>query len=287
MNESASTGTPAAPAASLNAADLIRILWAGRWIIIISVAVLAVLAIIYSLSARPLYRADVVLAPASEEPMPSSLGALGGLASLAGINIGAAGNKSIEAIAILKSRDFARDFIESQKLTQLLLAERNSGGMLASFFPGSSNSDPRLAIEMFDRGVRRVSEDRKTGLVTLSIQWKDATVAAQWANAVVSRLNERVRRRALTDSERNVQYLQKELASTNIVSLQQAVGRLLEAEMQKIMMARGNEEFAFKVIDAATPPRRPVWPRPVLLTALAMLIGGIFSGVFVLLRGLP
>ena len=40
--------------------------------------------------------------------------------------------------------------------------------------------------------MRRVSEDRKTGLVTLSIQWKDSVVAANWANAVVMRLNEAI-----------------------------------------------------------------------------------------------
>jgi uncharacterized protein involved in exopolysaccharide biosynthesis len=271
----------------MDVADLVRTLWAGRWIIIITVAVFTILSIIYSLSAKTQYRADVVLVPASDEPMPSAMGALGGLASLAGINIGGGGSKAVEALAMLKSKAFAREFIETQKLQQVLLAERGGSGMLGSLFSSSGDADPRLALEMFDRGVRSVSEDRKTGLITLSIQWKDANVAANWANAVVRQLNERMRLRALSDSERNVQYLQKELASTNVVSLQQAIGRLLESEMQKIMMARGNEEFAFKVIDAATPPRRQVWPRPVLLAALAMLVGGIFSGVFVLLRGRP
>lgn len=259
--------------------DLWHILWRGRWIIIVSVMVLMAASVTYSLLAQPMYRAEVVLSPVSESPMRPSLGALGGLASLAGINI-AAGDQSMEAIATLKSRGFARDFIATQKIMDKLLAERGN-----SWFGSATKPDIRLAVEMFDRGVRRVTEDRKTGMVTLSIHWKDGAEAATWANTAVSLLNDRMRRRALVESERNVAYLQKEMGATNVVSLQQSIGRLLEAEMQKLMLAKGNDEYAFKVIDMAVAPRRASWPRPALLAALAMLVGGIFSGAFVLLRG--
>lgn len=44
--------------------------------------------------------------------------------------------------------------------------------------------------------------------------------------------------------------------NTNLVALQQAIGRLLENELQKLVLARGNEEFAFRVIDTAVAPRK-------------------------------
>lgn len=262
---------------SAEVAALIRTLWRGRWIILACVLGLAAISLGYSLTATRWYRAEVVLAPAGDDGLPPSLGALGGLANLAGINIGANGSDSVEAVAILKSKGFAREFIESRKLLDVLLEGRSS-------IFASKSKDIRLAIEMFDGWVRRVDEDRKTGLIKLSVQWTDRALAADWANDIVRRINARMRARALAESERNVAYLQKELVATNVVSLQQAVGRLLESEMQKMMMARGNEEFAFKVIDPATEPRRQFWPRPLLLAGLAMLLGGIFSGVYVLLR---
>jgi uncharacterized protein involved in exopolysaccharide biosynthesis len=263
--------------------ELILALKQGKWVILVCVGVLLVLSLVYSLTATPMYRADVVLSPASEDGMRPSLGALGGLANLAGININGGGNKSVEALAILKSKEFAREFIDSQKLADEFLAER-SRGWLARLFGGSRSKDPRLAVEYFDGSVRRVSEDRKTGLVTLSMQWREPAQAAAWANLAVKLLNDRMRSRALDESQRNVVYLQQQLGATNVVSLQQAVGRLLEAEMQKVMMARGNDEFAFKIIDVATPPRKQFWPRPVLLAALAMLVGGVLSATFVLIR---
>lgn len=265
--------------APMDFAELMRTLWIGRRIIIVTVVGLMVLAIAYSLVARPIYRAEVVLSPASEDSMRPNLGALGGFASLAGINI-SAGDKSVEAVAILKSKGFAREFIESRKLMDTMLADR-----IGWFGRSDDKPDIRVAVETFDRSVRRVSEERKTGLVTLSIQWKNGVEAANWANALVDLLNARMRNRALAETGRNVAYLQKEIATTSVVSLQQAIGRLLETEMQKYLVASGNDEFAFKVVDPAVAPRRPFWPRPVLLTALAMLLGGIGSGAYVLLRG--
>ena len=40
------------------------------------------------------------------------------------------------------------------------------------------------AFRMFDKNIRLVSVDRKSGLVTLTIDWKDPALAAAWANSL-------------------------------------------------------------------------------------------------------
>jgi hypothetical protein len=52
-------------------------------------------------------------------------------------------------------------------------------------------------------------------MVTLAIEWTQPEVAAEWANALVQRLNRRLRERALREAETNVAYLQAEMARTN------------------------------------------------------------------------
>jgi len=94
-------------------------------------------------------------------------------------------------------------------------------------------------------------------------------------------LNERMRERALTDSERNVSFLQREMSSTSVISLQQSLGRVLEGELQKLMLARGNEEFAFKVIDSAVPPKGPIQPKRGLIVVLSFL-AGLFLAFFII-----
>jgi uncharacterized protein involved in exopolysaccharide biosynthesis len=71
--------------------------------------------------------------------------------------------------------------------------------------------------------------------------------------------------------------LTKEMAATSLVSLQQSMGSLLEAEMQKLLLARGNEEFAFKVIDRAVAPKKPDSPQRALIILVALLTGCFLS----------
>ncbi len=123
-----------------------------------------------------------------------------------------------EPVAVLKSKDFARAFITDLKLTTVLLEEAESS---------DQKTDIRDAVRAFD-GIRVVAEDKKSRLVTLSIRWKDPDTAADWANLLVKRLNDCLRTQAEAESERNVAYLQREIAVMSVVSLQQSMGRVLE-----------------------------------------------------------
>jgi uncharacterized protein involved in exopolysaccharide biosynthesis len=120
--------------------------------------------------------------------------------------------------------------------------------------------------------------------VTLTVEWTDAELAAAWANAMAIQLNDLMRERALTEAKTNIAYLEGEMARTNLVSLQQAVTRLLESELQKLMLARGNEEFSFRVIDRASVPKKRFKPK-LVLTVLASSIAGLFFAVFWVIVG--
>ncbi len=176
--------------------------------------------------------------------------------------------------AVLKSKDFARAFITDLNLMPVLLESAESG---------DQKPDNLDAVRVFD-GIRVVAEDKKSGLVTPSIRWKDPDIAAEWANLLVKRLNDRLRTQAEAESQRNVDYLQREIAATSVVSLQQSMGRVLEGEMQKLMLARGNEEFAFKVIDRATPPKQRDAPKRTLIALVSLFAGGVFGILAVFVR---
>jgi LPS O-antigen subunit length determinant protein (WzzB/FepE family) len=118
----------------------------------------------------------------------------------------------------------------------------------------------------------------------LTIEWTDPKVAADWANLLVKRLNERMRQRALQEAEVNVSYLKRELAATNVVALQHSIGNLLEGELQKAMLARVNDEFAFRVIDRAEAPKWRSRPKRAQIMAIAVLAGFVLGCVVVLVR---
>lgn len=255
----------------------------SRLLIITTTMIFASVSIIYAFVATEWYSADVLLAPSEEQSTQSLLGPLGGFANLAGINVGA--KSTAEALAVLQSREFTRAFIMEENLMPTLLADEwDEKANRWKVADPSEWPDTRDAVKYLDENVRRIKEDPNTGLVTLIIEWTDPDLAAKWANLLVKRLNDRMRQRALVEAETNVDYLQAELAATNVVTLHQSISRLLEGELQKLMLARGNEEFSFRVVDPAESPKLRSRPQRTLIVLSTSLLGGMFSLFAVFVR---
>jgi uncharacterized protein involved in exopolysaccharide biosynthesis len=260
-------------------------IWQGKWLIVGVTAAFTLSSAVLVLTLTSWYRADVLLVPVRAKSAadlaspPGSLGGLGGLASLAGITVG---GSTSEPLAVLESRDLAREFIEQQNLVPVFFA-RQWDAQFARWTL-TDPKDVRDGVKYFIDKVRTVKEDKKTGLVTLTIEWTDAKTAADWANLYADRANERIRARALREAQANVSFLEHELTTTSLVTLRESIVRLLDTELQKLMLARENKEFAFRVIDRAEVPKWRVWPKRVLTVALATLFGGVLSIYLVFLR---
>ncbi len=264
--------------------DAWSMLWRDKWIIVAVTALFAVLSLVYALRATHWFRAEVLLAPAEQRSAPALGGTLGGLANLAGISVG--GGDGAEAVAVLNSRDFARQFIENGHLIPVLFPKAEAAQPKGDQDSRETNPpDLRDAVRYFDLNVLSVSTDRSTGFVTLAVEWTDPKTAAKWANALVEQVNERMRQKALAEAEADVSFLRHEFEATSVVTLQQSIGHLLETELQKLMLARENKEFAFRVIDPATPPKQRVRPARTLIVMLGTVMGGMLAVCIVVLRG--
>jgi uncharacterized protein involved in exopolysaccharide biosynthesis len=279
------------PEAGVGAGDSVNLLqmwntvWKDRWLIIAITATCAIISIVYALLATQWWRAEVVLVQAHQrQGLSGQLGSLAGLASLAGLNISERGD-SAEALAVLRSREFTQSFIEEQKLLPVLFADKwdAKAGRWKSSDP-EQQPDVRDAIKLFENRVRSITENKKTGVITLGIEWKDKVEAARWANLFAQRANDRMRNRAQIEAERNVKFLREEATATTVVTLQQSISRLLEHELETLMLARGSEEFAFRVVDRATVPKWRSSPKRTLTVVLATMAGGLLSLVVVYLR---
>lgn len=255
------------------------VVWRDKWLIVALTALSGLLAIAYALLATAWYRADVLLVPARQDGMSGFGETLGGLAALAGMTASPVDASKSEAIAVLQSRAFAREFIEDNGLMPVF-----TGGSPVSGKPAAERADLREAVRFFHENVLRVSEDRDTGQIALGVEWTDPSVAATWANSLVARINERMRQRALKEAEANIEYLQSELESNKLVPVQQSIGRLLETELQKLMLARGSEDFSFRIVDPATPPDKRSRPKRTLIVVSAVFLGGMFALLVVFVR---
>jgi uncharacterized protein involved in exopolysaccharide biosynthesis len=271
------------PALQLTLDELLELTWRRRILVVASVLVFAALAAVASFVMTPRWRAQVVIVPVKGDDMrgvlSSALGQLGGLASLAGLGASGGGNKE-ENLQFLSSRGFLRSFIEEENLLPVLFAKKWDATQ-GRWNVVDPDDVPTIAdgVRYMDTKVRSVQEERRTGIVTLSIVWKDPEVAARWANLMVERANRDLRARAIRDAEASKAYLNAELGKTDVVELRQSVYRLIENQIKTIMLASVRPEYAFRIIDPAVPPDpdEKIRPKRLVMTVLGAMAGGVFA----------
>lgn len=271
----------------LSLGDIWRILRGHVLLISIVTFIGGAIAAAISLSITPIFRAESVLTLVDDSSDSMGRGGLagqlGGLASFAGVNLGSASNRA-EALGTLNSKQLVETYIKTKNLLPVLF--NSSWDESKNDWKAGLVKQPTAweATELFTKGIRKVVEDKKSGLVTLTVEWKDAATAAQWANDLVWLANQTLRQRAIGKSEANLAYLNDQLEKTSVVELRQAIFRLIESEVKNVMVAQGNENFAFKVIDPAVTPEKKAKPRRTLISLAGAVLGFLLASIWALLR---
>jgi len=266
--------------------DLWRAVWSGKWLVVLASFALAVLAVLASFLITPEYRSQAVLSPVGSSSgggLAALAGQFGGLASLAGLNLGAEDNVA-ESIAILKSRALTERFIRERNLLPVIFHDDWDAGKNA--WDVDPDDVPTLArgVERFDKSIRTVNQDVETGLVNLSVDWIDPVLARDWAQGLIAEVNADMRGRAIDQSKRNIEFLKGQLEATDAVELRTAVFSVMESEMKNAMMAAVRTDFAFEVIDPPVVPEKPAWPNRILLAVVGFFLGGMIGVLVVLMR---
>jgi uncharacterized protein involved in exopolysaccharide biosynthesis len=256
-------GSPTNRDDELDVVALWEIIWDSKYLILFICALCGLAAVLFAITATPKFRADVVIAEVHDSGLKgaaSLTNQLGGLASLAGINLPSSGSDH-DAQAVLQSRRLVEEFIKSQNLLSVLIPDTKKSQTLW------------FAVKQFRDSVVSIREDKRTNLTTVAIEWTNPKTAAQWANSFVALANELVRTRALDDSSRNIAYLNKQIAQTNVVDMQRVIYNLIESEMKTLMLANARAEYAFTVIDPAVPAEVRSSPKRTLISLSGFAIG--------------
>jgi uncharacterized protein involved in exopolysaccharide biosynthesis len=224
-----------------------------RWWVLSTVVLVAAAFSAYALLKTPIYRATTVLAPARAARTEGASSAVSGLAAVAGLELGVRNSETEEALAVLRSREFTENFISANNLMPQLFPDK--WNPRTGTWKVDDQHRPTLgkAYRLFDKKIRSVVQDKKTGLIAVQIDWRDRRAAALWANDLVQRLNAEMRSRAITRAEASVRFLEKELQTTSTVEVRNAISKLLENEVKQRMLADVTPEYSFSVVDRALP----------------------------------
>lgn len=263
------------------------------WLSIGACAVLGgVAAVAASFAFQPTYRAEVLLAPTSgsNESMGglgSLIGRYSSLASAVGIGVPGQGGTIPVAIAQLQSRSFIEAFIAEEKIMQALYPGELAPAQSAGKGDGKSLHTLQDGYQRFVRSIMLVKHDKSSDLVTIRIDWEDRELAAKWANALAARLNVVMREDAIEETERSLSYLKAELEKADYVRLKDSISSLMEAQINKRMLALTQPDYAFRVVDPAKPSdaNKKVAPKRSIFLVFGFFVGGLL-GVLLGLRRL-
>jgi uncharacterized protein involved in exopolysaccharide biosynthesis len=256
--------------------------------IFVVTALLTMAAVItYAFTTTPVYRGVVKLMPRENDnpggALQSVLGQFGGLASMAGLSFGSVNEQ--EALALLKSRVLFTMFANEKDLMPILF--QGSWDASARRWRAGLKHVPTMddAWLRFDGGIRRVSDDPKTQLITLEVTWKDRQQAAEWANELARLANEALRERALRESAASIASYQEQLAHTDTVELRQSISKLMEVQFNRSAVAKSRMDYALSVIDPAyvPDPKHFVAPRRFLLLVISGPLGVFLAVCMVLI----
>ena len=263
-----------APSSAENEIDLIGlwwIVWDHRILVAATTVLCALVALFVALTATPLYRASVVMTETKDTGLGAAesgmAGQLGGLASLAGLALGAGGEHP-ERQAVLRSRHLVEEFVSKPDVLPHLMRGAKPGQSLW------------MTIERFRRSVLDIEEDKLKATTTVTMDWVDPAAAARWANEFVALANEQLRKQAMQDADRNVKYLEDQVERTHSVDIQKVMYGLIERETQRLMLANGRMDYAFTVVDPAVKAEVRVSPKRTLMV-LSGITAGFLLGCYV------
>ena len=261
---------------ALNFMELIQIVWRGRRVLVISVAVCLAIGIGLALFLPEKFESSATVVLANSKG-PGGLGQFADLASVAGIDIGGGGPSS-QPLAVLKSDSLLKELIDTRNLLPILFASKWDDKAKQWSVAGDKIPDDRNGVEYFRKNIRTVIEEKKSGTITINVKWTNRDQAALWCNDLVRLANARMRREAIQQAADMTTYLESELGTNSNVAVQQAIARVIETQLEKVAFAKANEQFALKFVDEAVPARKRSSPHITLIIGFAFF-AGLFLGI--------
>jgi hypothetical protein len=208
----------------------------------------------------------------------------GGLAGVGASLLGSRGSgNQEEAMAILASRELFDTYAAKENLLPLLFDTKWDKAANRWKVSGERVPTLRSGYKLFNRQIRDIALDRRSGIVTMALTWKDRDAAVKWARDLIALTNEQMRQHALTEAKDNMAYLQaamtKAQAGGASNALSGALANAYERALQSYMYASGQSDYAFRIIDPPTLPdkRERVFPKRSVFLALGLILGLLLS----------
>lgn len=280
----------------VNLLELFDILWKGKKLLFIFIISTSFLSIFISLSLSDVYKSEALLAPvASDNSSPNNpLGQLGGLADIAGMNLGNNKiNKTTMGMEVLKSRKFYNSLVEKYEILVPLMAakdwDKEENYLIFDRSIYDKNKNLWLKKPTVQEGYKEFNKifnisQNESGVIEISVEHYSPFIAKQWLDWIIMEINNTSRNDDINQAERSVSYLNEQLLSTQLSEIREGLNDLVKSQVETIMLAKVTPEYLFRIIDPPFIPEEKFKPSRALICILGFILGVIFGSLCVIIK---
>ena len=286
--------------------ELFAALWDGKLLIFIVTCAVFLFSSAYLHVAERSYTVSVTLRPTEEQSSAGgNLGGLGGIASLAGVQLPSGGaTEFITFQAMLKSQEVASRLFADENLIQRLFAGEwdesrksflqpittlgNVKRMLKPLLTGEGQSAyiapnaARLAKTLAED--LSVSEDQTSGMLKLSMESAKPKLASDLMLALIRETDGFLKERFVISGSDALRFYQQKISKARSREHREALAKLIATEEQKLMLATREGPFVVEIMMGPDQSLRPTSPKSSLVLALGLVLGLFLGAAVVLLR---
>lgn len=275
-------------------------------IIIFLTSSFSIIGIIYSLLLPNIYESKALLVPVEPSSgISRALGNYGSFAGLAGITLPTESTESNSQKAIEKLSSlsfFKNNILPNIFLPDLMAVDSwNHKTNNLEYDPDLYNKDTRKWVRKYSYPQKQIpsaqesfkvfktkhltlSEEKRTGFISLSIKHQSPIISKEWAELMVNEVNHFYREKDKHESERAIDYLNKQIEMTTLSEIRIVIADLMQEETKKLALVKANEYYVFDYIDPPAIMEVKSGPSRALILLFFTLLGLMLSISIVLVR---
>jgi LPS O-antigen subunit length determinant protein (WzzB/FepE family) len=281
-------------------------IWRQKISVVIITLIFTFAAGFYAFTTPNYYKAKAVLMSSNSEAggggLSSLVGQLGGLASMAGVNIGGdSGDMIIQIEELISSKVFLYDFITKHDILIPLMAakkwnkESNKLEIDNSIYDESTKAWVKKSEDIPGKpslweaskvlsSIIFTSYRKKDGIYTLEIEHKSPSMAKEWLVLFIKDINLYYKAKDKETVEREISYLVRKEEESKVLEIKSIFNQLIADKIKTKMLADIKEDYALSYVAEPILPEDKNRPKRALILLIGCFIGFVVGAMVAVIR---
>lgn len=258
--------------------ELFAVIWKRKLFIIVIVFIVSLATVIGTLMMDNIYSSKAVLKPSAQDSskLSSLMGSFGGIASLAGIDIGGSNDNIYFSMEnLLNNQEFISEIVKKYKLEPEIFADdyekiKSDEGFLKNY---------KYFVFKAVKEVVSLSQDKKSNFITLGVEHKNPEFAKKLVDILMLELSEKIKANELENINEKIANFKKEIDEASDITLKTKLAEVVSSLVQSKVLSKAQKYYGFTIISEPYVPdmKDKVKPKRSLICVVAFVTSFMFA----------